>query len=65
MKTDIDFSKYGGTLTPYEVAEILHHTVKTIYGMIDKGKIPAIKVGRKYVISKRELVALIKDGRRL
>lgn len=65
MKTDIDFSKYGGTLTPLEVAEILHHTVKTIYSMIDKGKIPAIKVGRKYVISKRELIALIKDGRRL
>lgn len=43
-----------GTLTPQQVAEFLQVEPQTIWRMIRRGELPAIKVGRVYRIPKRD-----------
>lgn len=43
-----------GTLTPQQVAEFLQVEPQTIWRMIRRGELPAMKVGRVYRISKSD-----------
>ena len=42
-------------LTPYEVAEALQVSYDTVLGLIKKGELPCIKIGRQYRVSEKAL----------
>lgn len=44
----------AGTLTPQQVAELLQVEPQTIWRMIRRGELPAIKVGRVYRITRTD-----------
>ena len=46
-------------LTIREVAEYLHVVKITVYRMIDRGDLPAVKVGRVWRISQQDLQAYL------
>jgi len=50
------------TYTLQEIAEILKISEITIYRYIKKGKIKAIKIGKKWRIKSEELERILKDG---
>jgi excisionase family DNA binding protein len=50
-------------LTPEEVAEILRINVMTVYGYIQKDSLDAIRLGRNYRISSKDLASFIKSKR--
>ncbi|MDP4094670.1 MAG: helix-turn-helix domain-containing protein [Bacillota bacterium] len=49
-------------LNLYEVAQILKVTNQTVYNMIRGGKLPAKKVGKKWVFLKSEIENIIKPS---
>jgi excisionase family DNA binding protein len=50
-------------LTPEEVAEILRINVITVYGYIQRDNLNAVRLGRKYRISREDLDTFIKSKR--
>ncbi len=50
-------------LTPEQVAEILQIHVLTVYGYIKQGKLDAIRLGRSYRISQKDLEVLLDSNR--
>jgi excisionase family DNA binding protein len=48
-------------LTPEEVAEILRINVMTVYGYIQQANLNAIRLGRNYRISRKDLISFIKS----
>ena len=50
-------------LTPEQVAEILQVHVLTIYGYIRRGKLDAIRLGRSYRITPKDLMRFIESNR--
>jgi excisionase family DNA binding protein len=50
-------------LTPEEVAEILRVNVLTVYGYLQKDNLNAVRLGRNYRISYKDLTAFIKSKR--
>lgn len=48
-----------GTLLPKEVASVLGVDLRTVYGAIDEGQIPAIQVGRLKLVPKPALMKLL------
>ncbi len=50
-------------LTPEEVADILRINVVTVYSYIQKDNLNAVRLGRKYRISRQDLSAFIKSKR--
>ena len=51
--------KYSDVLTIKDICEILHISPKSAYSLVHKGKIPYIKIGRHYRVSKRSLEEFI------
>ena len=53
-------------MTPKQVAEYLQLHVMTIYRYINKGRIPAVKIGSQYRIKKEAVEQLLSetDGKR-
>jgi excisionase family DNA binding protein len=41
--------------TPQEIAELLHIAPTTIYAELKKGKLSHTRIGRKYIITRRQL----------
>ncbi len=50
-------------LTPEEVAAILRINVMTVYGYIQQANLDAIRLGRNYRISRKDLNSFIKSKR--
>jgi excisionase family DNA binding protein len=50
-------------LTPEEVADILRVNVMTVYGYIQRANLDAIRLGRNYRISRKDLASFIKSRR--
>lgn len=50
-------------LTVQAAASFLHLRVPTIYGLISKGEIPVMKIGKRCYFSKEELLAYVQKGR--
>ena len=50
-------------LTPEQVADILHFHVLTIYSYIRRGKLNAIRIGRNYRITAKDLSFFIESNR--
>jgi excisionase family DNA binding protein len=55
--------KDNNLLTPKQVAEILQIHTLTIYSYIRQGKIDAIRLGRSYRITPKDLVYFIESNR--
>jgi len=47
------------TLSVEETAEILHLNVKRVQSMARQGKLPAVRVGRKWLFRREEIEALL------
>ena len=50
----------AGILTPKQVSEILQLNILTIYSYIKSKKLPAIRLGRSYRITKEDLLEFLK-----
>lgn len=53
------FKDYPDALEVDQVCEILGTSRKTLYGMIDKGYLTPVKVGRKYMFAKIKIVEFL------
>ncbi|HPS50912.1 MAG TPA: helix-turn-helix domain-containing protein [Bacteroidales bacterium] len=51
-------------LTIREAAEILHLSVPTIYGLVQRSEVPVCKRGKRLYFSKQELIEWIMSGRK-
>ena len=51
-------------LTIREAAEILHLSVPTVYGLVQRSEVPVCKRGKRLYFSKLELVSWILAGRK-
>jgi len=51
-------------LTIREAAEILHLSVPTVYGLVQRAEVPVCKRGKRLYFSKQELVSWIMTGRK-
>jgi excisionase family DNA binding protein len=51
-------------LTIREAAEVLHLTVPTVYGLVQRSEVPVSKKGKRLYFSKKELTAWIMSGRK-
>lgn len=51
-------------LTIRDAAEILHLSVPTVYGLVQRSEVPVCKRGKRLYFSKQELLAWIKSGRK-
>ena len=47
-----------------EVAELLHTTRRTLYTYLKAGKLKAVKMGRKWIITEENLKEFISKGTR-
>jgi excisionase family DNA binding protein len=52
------------TLTVQEAAEALRIPQRTVYALIERGEIPAIRLGRRRYILQSVLSAILAQGRR-
>jgi excisionase family DNA binding protein len=50
---------YPDILTPYEVMEILDLGKNTVYSLLNDGKIPGVRVGQKWRITKQALLSFL------
>jgi excisionase family DNA binding protein len=51
-------------LTIREAAEILHLSVPTVYGLVQRAEVPVCKRGKRLYFPKQELVSWIMSGRK-
>jgi len=51
-------------LTIREAAEILHLSVPTVYGLVQRSEVPVCKRGKRLYFSKQELIGWIMSGRK-
>lgn len=51
-------------LTIREAAEILHLSVPTVYGLVQRAEVPVCKRGKRLYFSKQEIMAWIMAGRK-
>jgi putative molybdopterin biosynthesis protein len=63
VKRDGQTGEITKFLTPEEVAEILRINVITVYGYIQRDNLNAVRLGRKYRISRDDLDTFIKSKR--
>ncbi len=63
VKRDSTIKDINEFLTPEEVADILRINVLTVYGYIQKDNLDAVRLGRKYRISRQDLASFIKSKR--
>lgn len=52
-------SDYDDYLTPYEVADELALSLTTVYNLLRAGKLPGVKIGRSWRISRDALERVI------
>ena len=52
------FSEYGDIVTVEEVMKMLQIGRVSVYQMLKSGEIRSLKVGKKYVIPKKSVIAL-------
>lgn len=50
------FSKYDDIVSVEDVMEILHLGRVTVYNLLKSGRIHTLRVGKKYVISKKSVI---------
>ena len=51
-------------LTIKQAAEILHLSVPTVYGLVQRSEVPVCKRGKRLYFSKQELTSWIMSGRK-
>ena len=47
--------------TPYQLTEMLHLSQTRIYQLIETGQLPVIRIGRKILISEKDLTAFLES----
>lgn len=50
------FTEYDDVVSVSDVAEMLHLSKVSVYGLLKSGRIFTLKVGRKYVIPKKSII---------
>ncbi|WP_295197432.1 helix-turn-helix domain-containing protein [Ruminococcus sp.] len=50
------FSKYDDIVSVEDVMEMLHLGRVTVYNLLKSGRIHTLRVGKKYVISKKSVI---------
>ena len=55
-------SKYPDMLTVEHLCELLHVGKKSIYGMMRRGELRFVKVGKSYISSKKWLKEFLDEG---
>lgn len=55
----------GGPYTVAEIAQVLHRSERTIRREISEGRLPAVKVGRAYTVTRSDLVAYLGSENRV
>ncbi len=53
------FSKYDDIVSVKDVMEMLHLGRVTVYDMLKSGRIHTLRVGKKYVIPKKSVIAFL------
>ena len=59
--TDPDTLPY--LLRPDEAAELLRTTRKAIYALVERGRLPSTRVGRRLLIPRDDLLRLLRESR--
>ena len=59
----MDLSQLPLLLTVAEVAEFLRTTRKAVYAMVERGRLPVARVGRRLLIRRDDLVGLLRESR--
>ena len=59
-----DRSSYEGTLTPQQIAEFLQIDPQTVWRMIKRGDLPAIKIGRIYRVMRKDFEDWLEEEKR-
>lgn len=62
MKRTRGFDDLPAVLTPREAATLLRIGRNGIYEAIQRGQIPSLKIGRKILIPKTPLIALLEES---
>jgi len=50
------------TYTAQQIAEILHMSHRGVLLLINQGRIKAVRVGRKWLVSEEELLRIMEEG---
>lgn len=58
------FEKYGPTMTPNDVGEVLHRHPSHIRMLCQSGKLPAVRIGERWHISTSRLAEILEGGER-
>ncbi len=45
-----------------ETAELLHTTPKRVYALIQSGELPALRLGRRYLLSRSRILEMLREG---
>lgn len=54
-----ELNDYPSAMDVNEVAEVLNICTKTVYKLIRDGEIPAVRVGKKLRVAKKNMYALL------
>ncbi|NQV03585.1 MAG: helix-turn-helix domain-containing protein [Bacteroidia bacterium] len=63
-QSNTTLSEEDKLLTIREAAEILHLSVPTVYGLVQRAEVPVCKRGKRLYFSKQELISWIMSGRK-
>lgn len=61
--TIIMLKQYPDVLTTKDLMKILHHGKNKIYELLKEGKLPYIVLGKKYLISKEDVIKYIRSNK--
>jgi len=64
LKSNAPLPEADKLLTIQQAAEILHLSVPTIYGLVQRTEVPVCKRGKRLYFSKKELTDWIMSGRK-
>lgn len=54
--------KYGPTMTPKQVAEVLNQHPSHIRALCESGELPAVQIGKRWHITTRKFASILEGG---
>jgi excisionase family DNA binding protein len=64
MRTATDDPVAHAVMTVHEAAQSLRLPLRTMYSLIDKGEVPAIRLGRRRMVLREVVEGILDQGRR-
>lgn len=59
---DFLLDKYGPTMTPSQVAKVLHRHPSHIRALCQSGELPGVRIGERWHIPTAKLAAMLEGG---